>query len=57
MGDGCVIVRLVVVGFTRFRLGFRSLVYHSESLGEWVAGVEVIGECVGEWDPVNGIRL
>ena len=32
---------MVVRVMARFRLGFRSLVYHSESLGEWVAGVEV----------------
>ena len=43
-----------------FRLPFFGVPFDSffdESLGEWVAGVEVIGECVGEWDPVNGIRL
>ena len=29
-----------------------------ESLGEWASmRVEVIGECVGEWVAVNGIRL
>ena len=32
---------MVVRVMARFRLGFRSLVCHSESLGEWVAGVEV----------------
>lgn len=48
---------MVVRVMARFRLGFRSLVCHSESLGEWVAGVEVIGGRVGEWVAVNGIRL
>ena len=39
-----------------FRLPFFGVPFDSffdESLGEWVAGVEVIGECVGEWDPVD----
>lgn len=46
-------------GSVSFRFPFFGVPFgFDESLGEWASmRVEVIGECVGEWVAVNGIRL